>query len=76
MLINKEFYRHVFSMRKVCVLPPSGGWVKAALARPQGLALTRAQRPTLWPMGGFGAAKATRKPPGGEWLPRQGNGKG
>jgi len=27
-------------------------------------------------MGGFGAAKATLEPHGGEWLPRRGTGRG
>ena len=75
MLINKEFYRHVFSMRKVCTTPKRRLGQGRACA-PAGFSLDAGAATQPRPMGGFGAAKATLEPHGGEWLPRQGNGKG
>ena len=62
-------------MRKVCTTL-SGGWVKATRSVPAGFSLDAGAATQPRPMGGFGAAKATHEPHGGEWLPRRGTGRG
>ena len=74
-LINTGFDKHISIMRKVyCDCKRSRGQGRACA--PVGFSLDADAATQPRPMGGFGAAKATLEPHGGEWLPRRGTGRG